>query len=326
MFVVKYRKIFYTLSTLLVLFSIFSIANWGLNYGIDFKGGTMIEVEYKGVRPAHDDVISIVKNAGVTSEIVVRPTGDKGYIIRTADLASSTITSVTNSLLSAGVSPSSSTSTVAASVSSTSTSSTSTGAVSGAVIKRLDTVGPILGQELQSKSITSIILVILAIVLFITFAFRHVSKPVSSWKYGLAAIIALAHDVLVPTGIYVFLGRNGGYEVDALFVTALLVILGFSVHDTIVVFDRTRENLKIDDHHKEAFDKTVGKSISQTFARSINTSLTTILALIALFIFGADATRNFSLILIIGIVLGTYSSIFLGSPLLVTFWKSQKNK
>ena len=322
MFVVKYRKIFYTLSTLLVLFSIFSIANWGLNYGIDFKGGTMIEVEYNNVRPSHNDVISIVKNAGVTSEVVVRPTGDKGYIIRTADLASSTVTSVTNSLVSAGVS----TSTPATSTIASSAGATTTGNVSGAVIKRMDTVGPILGQELQSKSITSIILVILAIVLFITFAFRHVSKPVSSWKYGLAAIIALAHDVLVPTGIYAFLGRNGGYEVDALFVTALLVILGFSVHDTIVVFDRTRENLKIDDHHKEAFDKTVGKSISQTFARSINTSLTTILALVALFIFGADATRNFSLILIIGIVLGTYSSIFLGSPLLVTFWKSQKNK
>ncbi len=329
MFVVKYRKIFYTLSTILVLFSIFSISKYGLNYGIDFKGGSIIEVEYNGARPSHDEIISTVRSSGVTSEIVVRPTGDKGYIIRTADLASSTINLVTANL----VSPS-----AISSTSTTGTSSTSTSIGAGTVIgtgvttskigtiKRMDTVGPILGQELQSKSIMSIILVILAIVLFITFAFRHVSKPVSSWKYGLAAIIALAHDVLVPTGIYAFLGRNGSYEVDALFVTALLVILGFSVHDTIVVFDRTRENLKIDDHHKEAFDKTVGKSISQTFARSINTSLTTILALVALYIFGADATRNFSLILIIGIVLGTYSSIFLGSPLLVTFWKSQKNK
>ena len=309
MFVVKYRKIFYTLSTLLVIFSIFSISKWGLNYGIDFKGGSIIEVEYSGARPSHDEITSLVKNAGVSSEIVVRPTGEKGYIIRTADLASSTINAVTASLVTVN--------------SGTSTASSTT---TGATIKRMDTVGPILGQELQSKSITSIILVILAIVLFITFAFRHVSKPVSSWKYGLAAIVALAHDVLVPTGIYAFLGRNGGFEVDALFVTALLVILGFSVHDTIVVFDRTRENLKLDDHHKEAFDKIVGKSISQTFARSINTSLTTVLALVALYFFGADATRNFSFILIIGIILGTYSSIFLGSSLLVTFWKTQKDK
>jgi len=318
MFVVKYRKIFYTLSILLVLFSIFTISKWGLNYGIDFKGGSIIEVEYTGVRPSHDDITSVVKDSGVTSEIVVRPTGEKGYIIRTADLASSTMAVVTTNLVSATVGTST--------VGTTTATSTAGATTAGATIKRMDTVGPILGAELQSKSITSIILVILAIVLFITFAFRHVSKPVSSWKYGLAAIVALAHDVLVPTGIYAFLGRSGGFEVDALFVTAILVILGFSVHDTIVVFDRTRENLKLDDHHKEAFDKTVGKSISQTFARSINTSLTTILALIALYIFGADATRNFSLILIIGIVLGTYSSIFLGSPLLVTFWKGQKNK
>lgn len=314
MFVVKYRKIFYTLSILLVLFSIFSISKFGLNYGIDFKGGSIIEVEYKDARPSHDEVTAMVKNAGVQSEIVVRPTGDKGYIIRTANLSSSTINSVTASLVTINLGTS------------TSDVVSKTTVSNGATIKRMDTVGPILGQELQSKSITSVILVILAIVLFITFAFRHVSKPVSSWKYGLAAIIALAHDVLVPTGIYVFLGRNGGFEIDALFVTAILVILGFSVHDTIVVFDRTRENLKLDDHHKQAFDNTVGKSISQTFARSINTSLTTILALVALYIFGAEATRNFSLILIIGIVLGTYSSIFLGSPLLVTFWKAQKNK
>lgn len=322
MFVVKYRKIFYTFSILLVLFSIFSITRYGLNYGIDFKGGSIIEVEYNNVRPSHDEVTSIVKNSGVTSEIVVRPTGDKGYIIRTADLGSSTISLVTTNLISSNFSSSTASST---NVGALATSTISKTPVTG-VIKRTDTVGPILGQELQSKSVTSIILVILAIVLFITFAFRHVSRPVSSWKYGLAAIIALAHDVLVPTGIYAFLGRGGSYEVDALFVTALLVILGFSVHDTIVVFDRTRENLKLDDHHKEAFDNTVGKSISQTFARSINTSFTVILALSALYLFGADATKNFSLILIIGIILGTYSSIFLGSPLLVTFWKYQKNK
>ena len=316
MFVVKYRKIFYTLSLLLVLFSIFSISKWGLNYGIDFKGGSIVEVEYKNNRPSQDQIDSIVKNSGVEGEVVIRPTGNTGYIIRTASLASSTVDSLTAELTGKKATSSA----VVASDASTTASTTFIGD-----IKRLDTVGPILGQELQSKSVTSIILVILAIVLFITFAFRHVSKPVSSWKYGLAAIIALAHDVLVPTGIYVFLGRNGGYEVDALFVTALLVILGFSVHDTIVVFDRTRENLKHDENHKKSFDNIVGESVSQTFARSINTSLTTILALVALFLFGADATRNFSLILIIGIVLGTYSSIFLGSPLLVTFWKAQKH-
>lgn len=305
MFVVKYRKIFYTLSILLVLFSIFSIAKFGLNYGIDFKGGSIVEVEYSGgARPDKEVVQELVKNAGVSSEMIVRPTGDTGFIIRTESLSSTTISTITAAL--------------------TGTSTASSTVV--AKIKRFDTVGPILGQELQSKAWSSIVLVIIAIVLFITFVFRQVSKPVSSWKYGLAAIVALAHDVLVPTGIYVFLGRNGGYEIDALFVTAILVILGFSVHDTIVVFDRTRENLRHDENHRKSFDKIVGESISQTFTRSINTSMTTILAVLALFLFGAEATRNFSLILIIGLVLGTYSSIFLGSPLLVTFWKWQERK
>lgn len=319
MFVVNYRKIFYTLSILLVIFSIFSISKFGLNYGIDFKGGSIVEVEYSDARPDKDSVASTVRDAGVQGEIMVRPTGEKGYIIRTENLASSTINSITAALTGTNVSTSSTSALNSASVGTSSI-------VKGATIKRFDTVGPILGQELQSKAWWSIVLVMLAIVLFITFVFRHVSKPVSSWKYGMAAIIALAHDVLVPTGIYAFLGRNGGYEIDALFVTAILVILGFSVHDTIVVFDRTRENLRLDENHKKPFDKIVGSSIAQTFNRSINTSLTTILAVLALYLFGAEATRNFSLILIIGLILGTYSSIFLGSPLLVTFWKLQKKE
>ena len=143
----------------------------------------------------------------------------------------------------------------------------------------------------------------------------------------MVAIVSLVHDVIVPTGVYAYLGRNGGFEVDALFVTAILVILGFSVHDTIVVFDRTRENLR---HapSKKPFEDIVGESISQTFARSINTSLTTVLSLIALYVFGPDSTRNFSLVMMIGIIAGTYSSIFLGSPLLVTWqkFKARKNR
>jgi preprotein translocase subunit SecF len=191
-------------------------------------------------------------------------------------------------------------------------------------IKRFDSVGPVLGKELQGKAIWSIILVLIAIVLFITFAFRHVSRPVSSWKYGVVAIIALLHDVIVPAGAFAFLGRNGGYELDALFITALLVILGFSIHDTIVVFDRTRENLRLGSNSKKDFEQIVGESVSQTIARSINTSLTTLLALLALYIFGPVATKTFALALIIGIAIGTYSSIFIGSPLLVTLQKWQK--
>ncbi len=300
MFVVARRKIFYAISIILIALSFFAVYHWGLNFGIDFKGGSIVEVAYSPERPSQEEVQQhiAVLNLG---EALVRPAGNDSYIIRTRNLSEVERQQLTMHLLGTG------TSTVSAQ------------------IKRFDSVGPILGAELQSKAIWSIILVVLAIVLFITFAFRKVSEPVASWKYGFVAVVALAHDVIVPTGVFAFLGRSGGYEIDALFITALLVILGFSVHDTIVVFDRTRENLR---HapSKKPFEETVGESVSQTFSRSINTSLTTILALIALYIFGPETTRNFSLALIIGIAIGTYSSIFIGSPLLVTLQKFQKNK
>jgi preprotein translocase subunit SecF len=201
-------------------------------------------------------------------------------------------------------------------------------AIGNPVIERSNTVGPVAGAELKSKAVKAIAVVILMIVLFITFVFRKVSNPVSSWKYGLATIVALIHDVVIPTGVFVFLGATLGHELDLLFVTGLLAILGYSVHDTIVVFDRVRENLRInqEQNRTEDFEHVVGKSVSQTFARSINTSLTIFITLLALYIFGSTATKDFSLLLLIGVIIGTYSSIFVASPLLVTFFKFQKNK
>lgn len=302
MFVVKHRKIFYLITALLTVFSVFAVSYWGLNFGIDFKGGAIAEVQYQN-RPDKSVIESNIKALDF-GEYSVRPSGDNDFIIRTRDLSNDERQKF---ILAIGV------------------GATSSATTSGATLKQFDSVGPVLGQELAQKSASAIIFVIIAIVLFITFAFRGVSHPVSSFKYGLVAVIALIHDVIVPTGIYAFLGRNGGFEFDALTVTAILVILGFSVHDTIVVFDRTRENLK---HAaaKKPFSEIVGDSISQTFARSINTSLTTVLALIALYVFGPEATRNFSLVMMIGIIAGTYSSIFLGSPLLVTIQKMREGK
>jgi preprotein translocase subunit SecF len=176
---------------------------------------------------------------------------------------------------------------------------------------------------MRTKAVLAIILVILAIVLFIAFVFRHVAEPVQSWKYGVVAIVTLLHDVIVPLGVFSVLGHFGLAEIDTLFVTALLVILGFSIHDTIVVFDRVRENLRINKqgHHKLSFDEVVGKSLKQTYARSINTSLTTLLTLAALYLFGSTTTENFALAMFIGIAVGTYSSICIASPLLVTWHK-----
>ncbi len=295
MFVVTYRKIFYIISVVLFAFSIFAMSYWGLNFGIDFKGGSILEVAYQNARPEQHAIQESVNTLGL-GEVIVRPAGADSYIIRTRTLTEPERQQLVQTL----------------------------SIQSAPEIKRFDSVGPVLGKELQGKAIWSLILVLLAIVLFITFAFRHVSRPVASWKYGVVAIVALLHDVIIPTGIFAYLGRNGGFELDALFVTALLVILGFSIHDTIVVFDRTRENLKHEHDSKKSFETIVGESVSQTFARSINTSLTTVLALIALYVFGPEITRNFSLVLILGIVVGTYSSIFIGSPLLVTVQKLQK--
>jgi preprotein translocase subunit SecF len=193
-------------------------------------------------------------------------------------------------------------------------------------LKTFDSIGPILGAEALRKALVSIVLVILGIVLFITFVFRKVSEPVSSWKYGLVAIIALIHDVIIPTGVFSILGHFYGYEIDTLFVTAILVILGFSVHDTIVVFDRVRENLRLSSA-KKPFIEVVGESINQTIVRSVNTSLTTLIALLVLYFYGGSSTEHFSLALIIGIAAGTYSSIFVGSALLVTIerWATSRS-
>src|SRR3989344_420335 len=190
----------------------------------------------------------------------------------------------------------------------------------GGEVIRENTIGPVAGAELASKAQKAVTVVIIMIVLFVTFAFRKVSRPVKSWKYGLATIIALAQDVVIPTGLFVLLAK----EIDLLFITGLLAILGYSVHDTIVVFDRIRENLRL--KTDEPFEEIVGKSVNQTFARSINTSLTIFITLLALYLVGPAATQSFALLLIVGLIAGTYSSIFIASPLLVTFFRLQRKK
>lgn len=301
MFIVKYRKLFYALSLLLVIAGVSALAVWGLKPGIDFKGGSLIEVAYVGARPDAETLrISIdALNIGASS---IRPTGDTGYLVRVEELNPDAHQAVLAALSQKGAYKFEE--------------------------KRFNSIGPVLGKEAIQKSYMSIAFVLLAIVLFITFVFRRVSKPVSSWKYGLIAIVALAHDVIIPAGAFAVMGHFGGIEVDTLFVTALLVILGFSIHDTIVVFDRIRENLhrNTELHEKKHFSTIVGESINQTFVRSINTSLTTLIAVVVLYVFGPEATKHFALALMIGITAGTYSSVFIGSPLLVTVEAFQARK
>ncbi len=299
MFIVKYRKIFFLLSAILIALSVYGIVVYGFNYSVDFKGGTLTEIKYDGSTPTLLDLNTKINTLNLGG-FSVRPSGEFGFIIRTKELSKEERDSLMNVLKIENQTP---------------------------TVSRQNSIGPVAGAELKSKAVKAIAVVVIMIVLFVTFAFRRVSKPVSSWKYGLATIIALFHDVIIPTGVFVFLGHFMGIEIDLLFVTGLLAILGYSVHDTIVVFDRVRENLKINqDTNKkdEDFEDLVGRSVEQTFIRSINTSLTILITLLALFLVGSGATKDLALLLIVGVIVGTYSSIFVASPLLVTFQKFQK--
>ncbi len=192
--------------------------------------------------------------------------------------------------------------------------------------KRFDSIGPVIGNELKESAIWAIIIALIAIVLYIGWAFRKVSRPVSSFKYGIIATIALFHDIIITLGVFSVLGYLYNVEIGIPFVAALLAILGYSVNDTIVVFDRTRENLiksGISD-----FEEVVNKSVNETLIRSLNTSFTTLLILTVLFLFGGATIKYFVVALIVGISAGTYSSIFIASPLLVTWqkWSLRRQK
>ncbi len=287
MIIIKYKALFIGFSVILVLASFALMHTYGIKRGIDFTGGSVIDITYK------KDVATIDAPAFEKAEITPYKTGDMTYRFvstKTYEQASSTINSLANPK---GTTP--------------------------FEFTQISTVGPTLGAELTKKAVIALVVVILAILFFIAFSFRAVSLPVASWKYGVVAMITLVHDIIVPTGVYVLLSHYYGAEVDTLFVIALLTIIGISISDKIVVFDRIRENLKVS---KGSFDEIVGKSLKQTFTRSINTSVTVILALLALYFFGPSMTKYFTLTLIVGMIVGTYSSIFVASPLL-TVWNKK---
>lgn len=302
MFIVKKRIIFFIFSLLLIAGSFGVIAKYGLNYGIDFKGGSILEVTYVDVEgsvtPTLTQVKTILSDIGL-SNTLVSPRGEKGYVIKMKELSSEEKNGVIRALTSSGANP--------------------------VMVEKFNAIGPVVGDELRSKAYVAITVVLFCIILFILFAFRKVKNPLN---YGIATIVALAHDVIIPTGIYVLWSQQTGAEIDLLFVSALLAILGYSVHDTIVVFDRVRENALKNNGVKNglSFEQVVGVSVKETMARSINTSLTTAITLLALYFIGGSATQNFAFILLAGIMVGTYSSIFIASPLLVTLEGFRKNK
>ncbi len=297
MFIIRYKTLFVSLSLALILASALAIGIFGLKPAIDFTGGTLIEIQRGNLT---QEVLSQIVFEEVGTTASIRPT-EEAYIARLAPLTQDQV-----SVLKARVESHS----------------------EGVLVTRVSTIGPSLGEELFSKALIAIALVSLGIMLFIAFAFWKVSKPVSSWVYGLVTLGTLVHDVIIPAGVFALLGAFLNVEVDALFVVALLTVLGYSVNDTIVVFDRVRENLRLNQEQgkHEDYERTVGRSLTQTYARSINTSLTTILVLLALFFFGGTQTEDFALALLIGVGAGVYSSIFFAAPLLVIIEQWGKKK
>jgi preprotein translocase subunit SecF len=298
MFIVRNKKIFIGISVALVALAIISLFVFGLRIGIDFKGGALSQVEYKTARPDQTKLSPALNSLGYGS-VLLQPTGENGYIVKTRDLNDTEHAALLKALSEDGKSELTEIS--------------------------FNSIGPSVGKELTRKAIIAIILVSAVIICFIAFAFRKVSKPVSSWRYGLIAVVTLLHDVAIPVGVFVVLSHYYGAEVDTLFVVAVLTILGLSLADTIVIFDRIRENLGHQGNAgKVEFKEVVGKSLEQSYVRSISTSLTVILVLLALFFFGPMSTKYFALMLTAGMFFGTYSSIFLASPLLVLVEERQK--
>lgn len=300
--IIQKKKLWYSISSILVGVSIIATLLWGLRLGIDFTGGSLMEVNYSQARPSIDQMETAFKELGINN-VKVQPSGDLDFILRYENVDQAKHQEITAKISNINIE----------NVNVNDNKLTE---------NRFESIGPTIGNELKQKAIQAIILVLVCILLYIAYAFRQVSRPVQSWKYGLAAIIALVHDIAIVIGLFAFLGKFLNVEVDSLFVTALLTVLGFSIHDTIVTFDRIRENL-FKTRNYDNFESLINTSINETIVRSVNTSLTTFMALLAVYIFGGVSTKYFVLALMLGILVGTYSSIFIASPLLLFFNKKK---
>ena len=288
--VTKHYKIWFALSGALMIVSVVLIFVWKLVPGIDFRGGTLSELEFTNeIDPSN--VRAELTTVGY-SDVVVQALEAKKIIIKTAHVPEDALEKFRNTLKERF----------------------------GEYKEiRFDSIGPSIGRELVRKAYWQILLVLLGIVLYVTYAFRKIGKQtkmgqISAWLLGIATVIALFHDLIITTGFFAVLGKYRGTEVDTLFITALLTILGFSVHDTIVVFDRVREYMQ--KYPYKSLQTIIDYSVISTMARSINTSSTLIFILVAMFLFGGETISNFVLALLVGVTVGTYSSIFIANPIL----------
>lgn len=292
----KYKWLYFLISLVVIIPGTYSLLRYGLRLSIDFTGGSLVEVSFPKSKPASgNDVADVARSQGLEVSSV-QPTGDNAYILRLKPITQEQNEQFKQQLIAK---------------------------YEQVTENRFETVGPVVGAELARKSVIAVAIASIAIVVYIAWSFRRIPAPYSSWKFGASAVAALLHDVVLVLGVFSLFGRWYNVEIDALFVTALLTVIGFSVHDTIVVFDRVRENLP--KMAKATFEQVVDFSLTETLTRSLNTSITVILTLTALLLFGGETIRWFVAALLIGIVSGTYSSIFNASPLLA-LWESKKSR
>jgi len=284
---IKYKNYFLGFSGIMVVLSFLLVGILGFKQGIDLRGGMQWEIKFANTTTSEDAIKQALRLVKQEGEQSVRAAGEGIFVIRLPNATQEEYDSYRIALKNVGE----------------------------YTELNFSNIGPTIGDELRKRAITAILLVLVGISLYIAYAFRKVSKPISSWKYGFATLISLFHDVVIPTGLLALLGMWKGIEIDTNFIVALLVVMGFSVHDTIVVFDRIRENLIVR-RGKEDFAETINVSVRETFARSINTTLTLIIVLVALLIFGPASLYYFVLTILVGTIFGTYSSIFLASPIL----------
>ncbi len=296
MFVITYKKFFIALSATLVALSIVAVIVFGLPLGVDFKGGSQLQVRYPDGRPEIAEVKQVLATTSAM-DATVQPSGEYDVVLKSHFLSEEEKATVIAALEQKG----------------------------SVVEQSFTTIGPSVGTELKRKAIIAVILVLIAIICFVAYIFRKASQPVSSWKYGLSVIITLTHDIIICIGAFAVIGHFYGAEVDPLFIVALLTTLALSISDTIVVFDRVRENLALTKGKDVPFSHVVGSSLAQTFMRSINTSFMVFVMVLSLAIIGPASTRLFSTMLAIGMFFGTYSSIFLASPLLVLMEGKKKS-
>lgn len=300
----KYRRIYFAFSGLLIVASLILLFGYGLKAGIDFTGGTIMELEYKNDRPSNQDILANVEEFNLGS-VSVQPTGEKGVLLRMQEITEETHQDILTKLTGKEVVE-------------------ADGGFAYETVKtsieeiRFESIGPVIGRELKEKTTIVVIVALLSMIIYIALAFRRVQRPLKSWQYGIASVLALFHDIIIPLGVFVLLGRYYGVEISIPIVTALLAVLGYSINNTVVVFDRIRENLT---RRGGDFEEIVDVSLNETLSRQINTSLTTLFVSAAIFFWGGETLKYFALALVLGIGVGTYSSIFIAGSILVTWYK-----